>query len=114
MKPRHQIECPLVGSYRNARANPVVAGPNREIEGPAGPRTDGFYAGYFRDLDGNKLVVGAQLDDDLGPNAGAAYVFHFDGSTWNEEAKLHASDGGSVDASDQFGTAVAMDSKSKK
>ncbi len=28
-------------------------------EGPAGPREDmeGFYAGYFRDLDGNKLSV---------------------------------------------------------
>lgn len=23
--------------------------------GPAGPRGEGFYAGYFRDLDGNKL-----------------------------------------------------------
>ena len=26
-------------------------------EGPAGPRGDGFYAGYFRDLDGNKLYA---------------------------------------------------------
>jgi len=26
-------------------------------EGPAGPRGGGFYAGYFRDLDGNKLNV---------------------------------------------------------
>lgn len=26
-------------------------------EGPAGPRMEGFYAGYFRDLDGNKLNV---------------------------------------------------------
>ncbi len=26
-------------------------------EGPAGPRGEGFYAGYFRDLDGNKLSV---------------------------------------------------------
>ena len=26
-------------------------------EGPPGPRGDGFYAGYFRDLDGNKLNV---------------------------------------------------------
>ena len=26
-------------------------------EGPAGPRGAGFYAGYFRDLDGNKLNV---------------------------------------------------------
>jgi catechol 2,3-dioxygenase-like lactoylglutathione lyase family enzyme len=26
-------------------------------EGPAGPRGENFYAGYFRDLDGNKLSV---------------------------------------------------------
>ncbi|HVY87321.1 MAG TPA: VOC family protein [Hyphomonadaceae bacterium] len=26
-------------------------------EGPAGPRGDTFYAGYFRDLDGNKLCA---------------------------------------------------------
>jgi catechol 2,3-dioxygenase-like lactoylglutathione lyase family enzyme len=26
-------------------------------EGPAGPRGEGFYAGYFRDTDGNKLCV---------------------------------------------------------
>jgi predicted lactoylglutathione lyase len=26
-------------------------------EGPAGPRGDDFYAGYFRDSDGNKLAV---------------------------------------------------------
>jgi len=26
-------------------------------EGPAGPRSKGFYAGYFRDPDGNKLNV---------------------------------------------------------
>jgi predicted lactoylglutathione lyase len=29
-------------------------------EGPAGPRGDEFYAGYFRDLDGNKLNVFCQ------------------------------------------------------
>ena len=26
-------------------------------EGPVGPRGEGFYVGYFRDLDGNKLDV---------------------------------------------------------
>ena len=26
-------------------------------EGPAGPRGEGFYAGYFRDLEGNKLCT---------------------------------------------------------
>ena len=29
--------------------------PGARDEGPAGPRGRGFYAGYFRDLDGNKL-----------------------------------------------------------
>lgn len=28
-----------------------------QCEGPAGPRDGGFYIGYFRDLDGNKLNV---------------------------------------------------------
>lgn len=28
-----------------------------EDEGAAGPRSERFYGGYFRDLDGNKLVV---------------------------------------------------------
>jgi uncharacterized glyoxalase superfamily protein PhnB len=28
-----------------------------KCEGPAGPRSDSFYAGYFRDLDGNKLCI---------------------------------------------------------
>ena len=26
-------------------------------EGPAGPRGEGFYGGYFRDMDGNKLCA---------------------------------------------------------
>jgi catechol 2,3-dioxygenase-like lactoylglutathione lyase family enzyme len=30
---------------------------SEDRRGPAGPRGDGFYAGYFRDLDGNKLNV---------------------------------------------------------
>lgn len=33
-------------------------------EGPAGPRGDTFYAGYFRDLDGNKLNVFCMVQAD--------------------------------------------------
>lgn len=33
-------------------------------EGDVGPRQDGFYAGYFRDLDGNKLNVFCMVTDD--------------------------------------------------
>ena len=39
------------GAYRQALA---LGGKD---EGPAGPRGDDFYAGYFRDLEGNKLAV---------------------------------------------------------
>ena len=33
-------------------------------EGDAGMRQDGFYAGYFRDLDGNKLNVFCMVSDE--------------------------------------------------
>ena len=33
-------------------------------EGPAGPRGESFYAGYFRDLDGNKLNVFCMIQPD--------------------------------------------------
>lgn len=45
------------------------------------------------------ILVGAEEDDDLGENAGAAYVFRYTGSTWVEETKLLASDGHAVDMS---------------
>ncbi len=33
-------------------------------EGPAGPRGENFYAGYFRDLDGNKLNAFCMIQND--------------------------------------------------
>ncbi|MHC5005609.1 MAG: FG-GAP repeat protein, partial [Planctomycetota bacterium] len=56
-------------------------------------------------LDGDVAVVGAPFRDDNGVESGAAYVFRFDGSDWNEEAKLLAGDG---QAGDTFGSAVAV------
>lgn len=46
-------------------------------------------------FDGTKVLIGAHLDDQLVgganmPNAGAAYVFEWDGAAWTEEAKLTA------------------------
>jgi catechol 2,3-dioxygenase-like lactoylglutathione lyase family enzyme len=35
----------------------VAMAQGAQCEGPPGPRGDGFYAGYFRDLDGNKLCA---------------------------------------------------------
>ena len=53
----------------------------------------------------DRLVVGAPGDDTRAVNAGAAYVFRYNGTRWVQEAKLLASDGR---ADDEFGTAVAI------
>ncbi|MEE9128685.1 MAG: FG-GAP repeat protein [Phycisphaerales bacterium] len=54
---------------------------------------------------GDVALIGAGGHDDLGNNAGAAYVFRYDPktSTWQEEQKLLASDGAT---SDQFAFAA--------
>lgn len=58
------------------------------------------------DLDGERLVVGAPDDDDLGEGSGSAYVFVRTPTGWMEEGKLVPSDG---EAGDDFGRAVAID-----
>lgn len=57
-------------------------------------------------LDGDRALLGAPLDNQLGGGAGAAYVFHFDGAAWSEEAKLLASDHSGFNL---FGSAVALE-----
>ncbi|HXV37072.1 MAG TPA: FG-GAP repeat protein, partial [Myxococcota bacterium] len=51
------------------------------------------------------IVVGAPFEDELGDQAGAAYVFRYDGASWIEEQKLSASDAA---AAAQFGDAVGI------
>ena len=60
------------------------------------------YFGHSVAIDGDRIVVGAYRDDDKGTDAGAAYVFEWDGTNW-VETKLLASDGA---ATDYFGFAV--------
>jgi parallel beta-helix repeat protein len=70
--------------------------------------SDGSYKDSFGDavsLDGDTAIVGAMYDDDNGISSGSAYVFRYDGITWNEEAKLLPSDGTSKD---EFGRAVSI------
>ena len=59
-------------------------------------------------LSGNTALVGADRDDDNGPNTGAAYLFDRDAggpNNWGQVIKLLASDGA---ANDFFGTSVAL------
>ena len=60
--------------------------------------------GYSVAVDGDVAVIGAFQDDDNGADSGSAYVFRYDGDSWDEEAKLVAEDGV---AGDSFGLAVA-------
>ena len=57
-------------------------------------------------VSGNTALVGAQMADcAAGTNCGAAYVFRFNGTSWDQEQKLTASDAGGGDV---FGWSVAL------
>ena len=56
-------------------------------------------------ISGNLAISGAQQDDDVAPNAGAAYIFERSSTLWLQRAKLIADD---AKAGDLFGNAVAM------
>ena len=58
-----------------------------------GAENDAFGRGVT--IGGDRIVVGAILDDDDGDVSGSAYVFRREGTAWVEEAKLVASDAGS-------------------
>lgn len=66
--------------------------------------TDAF--GVALAVDGDTAVIGAPFHDELGANAGAAYVFVFNGTDWVQQAKLLALNGSS---GNEFGRSVAMD-----
>jgi hypothetical protein len=57
-----------------------------------GAARDAF--GFSVAVSGDIAVIGANRNDDNGPDSGSAYVFRYDRSSWVEEAKLLASDAG--------------------
>lgn len=56
-------------------------------------------------IDGDTILVGADLHDEKAENAGAVYVYVLEENKWKQEAKLMASDGGKTDI---FGVRVAL------
>ena len=63
---------------------------------------DGF--GAFVDIDGSRVVISGGEEAGV-TDSGAAYVFEFDGTSWNETAKLTASDAAPYD----WAGALALD-----
>ena len=66
------------------------------------------FAAFTVAIDGEVAVIGCGGDNENGADAGAAYVFRRDSDamTWDQEAKLLASDGA---AGDFFGEVVSLD-----
>ncbi|MCP4961671.1 MAG: hypothetical protein GY925_20690 [Actinomycetia bacterium] len=66
----------------------------------------GAHFGYTVAIDGDTTMIGAFGDGELGPSAGAAYVFRRSvGATWSQEAKII---GSGIVTNDHFGTSVAL------
>jgi hypothetical protein len=61
--------------------------------------------GFSVSIDGDYAIIGADCDDDNGFNSGSAYIFKRSGTTWDQQAKLLASDGW---ADDVFGNSVSI------
>ena len=61
--------------------------------------------GRFVSISGDYAVVGAPLQDEKGSDAGSAYVFKRNGTSWVQEDKLLASDGA---VNDNFGFSVSI------
>jgi len=64
----------------------------------------GDFFGISVSVSGDRIVVGARSDDDAGSSSGSAYVYDFNGVSW-DETKLTASDGA---AFDNFGFSISV------
>ncbi|QDU82964.1 hypothetical protein Pla163_00590 [Planctomycetes bacterium Pla163] len=111
LRPQHALSALLV-ALATALAAPLAhsqgaaAGPDQRFA----PATSGIQARFGHALDGagDRALVGAIGDGELGTDAGAAHVFERSGAgaTWLEAGKLLASDG---EAGDEFGYDVALE-----
>lgn len=73
------------------------------LTAPDGARGDQF--GLALAMDGNSLAIGAPTHNGSGLNAGAVYLFRFDGKVWNFEQKIVSGD---IEPFDQFGSALDL------
>ncbi len=71
----------------------------------ATPEQSNAFFGQHAAIDGDTIVVGAQGENSPATDAGAAYVFRFNGATWTQQARLTAPD---ADANDLFGNDVGI------
>jgi len=90
----------LAGSIFVFRWNGVAWVQEQELMAPDAEFNDGL--GRSAAVSGDTIVAGAPGEDTKGNNAGAAYVWVFDGIMWQPQAKLLPRD---ISNNDQFGWA---------
>jgi len=61
--------------------------------------------GFSVSIDDDEILVGSHLEDSAAPDAGAAYFFRYNGSSWVEAQKVTVSD---ASAANRAGFAVAL------
>ncbi len=94
---------PLTGAAPHLQINAPIS--TQQAELLASDRKDFDTLGVSVAISGDTALVGANRNDSVDTDAGAAYVFVRSGTTWTQQAKLTAADGG---ANDQFGVSVAL------
>jgi hypothetical protein len=99
---RHPMYPSLTRTYGFALAPGALAQDELLKATPTLPNVE---LGYSIAIDGDTIVTGARYDDAGGIDAGAAYVFRRNGTTWAQETKLQAP---TVVAGAQFGFAVSI------
>jgi hypothetical protein len=101
----------IIGAYAHDNGNSTGAAYIYAFDGVSWNQqaeltvADGNQFGQAVAISGNMALVGNPFDSSVGLDRGSAYVFTFDGTTWNQQAKLTASDGHDLGA---FGISVAL------
>ena len=85
--------------------NPAAQKWQQQAKLTAQDKATGDQFGWSVAIDGDAAIIGARFDDDHGKSSGSAYIFVWNGETWNQQAKLTADDGA---ASDNFGQFVSV------
>ena len=106
---------PAVTSVKNTAINATIPSPPRTSMATIWTEEQKFLAsdgaagdefGIYTSLDGDTALIGASGDNDNGADSGSAYVFTRSGTTWTQQQKLLASDGG---PGALFGCSVSLD-----
>ena len=102
---------PQLGAAYIYRFNGVTWDEEQKLVASDGKPYDrfGFHLSISGPTGNEVAILGAARIDGLGPNtnSGAAYIYRFNGVTWDEEQKLIASD---IEAFDTFGVSVSISS----